>query len=114
MKPALVAMLSLVLLIPATLADEKPETGNDERKLGYSVGYQVGGDITRQGLSVDPEMVIRGVLDALAGSEPLMTEDEMKRALVKLQHEATAAAQESRENPPPQSTDTDTQSPDEK
>jgi FKBP-type peptidyl-prolyl cis-trans isomerase FklB len=91
-----VRRISLVLLVLSLLrgvafAGEAPEFANQKQKLGYSIGYQVGGDFRRQGLGIDPEMVVKGVLDALAGSEPLMTPDEMRQTLTELRRQAAAA-----------------------
>jgi FKBP-type peptidyl-prolyl cis-trans isomerase FklB len=76
---------------------QAPELVEDKQKLGYSVGYQVGGDFRRQGFSINPEMVIQGVLDALAGSEALMTAEEMRLSLAELQKKAVAAQQKRQE-----------------
>jgi FKBP-type peptidyl-prolyl cis-trans isomerase FklB len=84
-------VLALSLLRGASFAGEGPELGNEKQKLGYSIGYQVGDDFRRQGLQIDPERVVKGVLDALAGTEPLMTPDEMRQTLTELKRQAAAA-----------------------
>jgi hypothetical protein len=55
------------------------------------VGYQVGGDFRRLGLPIDAELVVRGVVDALTGSEPLMAPDEMRQTLADLKRQVAAA-----------------------
>ena len=57
----------------------------------------MGGDFRRQGLEIDPEMVVKGVLDALAGSDPLMTPEEMQQTLTEMKQQAAAAAKQQRE-----------------
>jgi len=79
------------LLWGASVAGELAEPGNEKQNLSYSVGYQVGGDFRRLGLPIDAELVVRGVVDALAGSEPLMTPDEMRQTLTELKQQAAAA-----------------------
>jgi len=59
---------------------------DDKVRLSYSVGYQVGGDFLRQGTDINPELLLKGVDDALAGNEPLMTPEEMRTTLVDLQN----------------------------
>jgi FKBP-type peptidyl-prolyl cis-trans isomerase FklB len=90
-------MLVLSLLPGASFAGEAVDLGDEKQKLSYSVGYQVGGDFRRQGLRIDPELVVKGVLDALAGSEPLMTPAEMQRTLTQLKQEAAATERRQRE-----------------
>jgi len=97
MRHALAATLSLSLLSTGALAGEEASLEREDQLLGYSIGYQVGGDFKRQGLRVNPEMVVRGVLDALAGSEPLMTEDEMRRTLIILERHAETAREQQRQ-----------------
>jgi FKBP-type peptidyl-prolyl cis-trans isomerase FklB len=76
---------ALALLAAAAAAAEPrgvPE-GEDAR-LGYSVGYQVGGDFRRSGVPLDAALVAEGIRDALAGSPPRLAADEMRRALTEL------------------------------
>ncbi len=91
MPNPLVLLPLVVFLACASTPDDGGALTNNREKLGYSVGYQVGGDFVRQGLRIDPELVIRGVEDALAGVDPLMTPDEMQRTLVELKKKATDA-----------------------
>jgi FKBP-type peptidyl-prolyl cis-trans isomerase FklB len=95
--PVVIAALCLALLPGVAGAAEAAGPEQEQEKVGYAVGYQVGGDFRRQGLSVNPEMVVRGVLDALAGSESLMTADEMRQSLVEVQREAEAARRREQE-----------------
>ena len=68
---------------------------NDERiKRSYSVGYQVGGDFSRQGMEINPEVLIKGIQDALSGTEPEMSEQEMRQTLVDLNKKVLALQKE--------------------
>ena len=74
----------------APAGDAQP-LADENARINYSVGYQVGGDFERQGVELDPEIVARGVADALTGAEPLMTPAEMNKELSALQQRVTAA-----------------------
>jgi FKBP-type peptidyl-prolyl cis-trans isomerase FklB len=82
---------------PATAA--KPATGlalkTAKEKASYALGMKVGGDLRRQGVgaAVDPAIVARGLKDALAGSKPMITEEEEKTALIQLQSQVIGAQQ---------------------
>jgi FKBP-type peptidyl-prolyl cis-trans isomerase FklB len=89
--------IGLSLLSGPSLAAEVPDLEDEKQKLSYSIGYQVGGDFRRQGLEIEPELVVKGVLDALAGSEPLMTPEEMRQALTELTQQLAATAKQQRE-----------------
>jgi FKBP-type peptidyl-prolyl cis-trans isomerase FklB len=97
MSCLLMSLLALGLLPGAASDGEKAQPQGEKERLSYSVGYQVGGDFRRQGLTVNPEMVIQGVLDALAGAEPRMTASEMRSTLADLQGQAAAARQRQRD-----------------
>ena len=92
----LLGLLSGLPLAGACTAEGGAPLASEREKMSYSVGYQVGGDFARQGLHIDPELVIRGVEDALAGADPAMTTEEMQRTLVDLKKKVVAAEEDQR------------------
>jgi FKBP-type peptidyl-prolyl cis-trans isomerase FklB len=96
MRRLLFSMSVSCLVCSVAGTTDRSQPVKEAETLGYSIGYQVGGDVRQQSLSVNPEMVIQGVLDALAGSEPLMTGEEMERVLIKMQRLAESAAERQR------------------
>jgi FKBP-type peptidyl-prolyl cis-trans isomerase FklB len=84
-------LFALSLLPGTSLAGDPPDRGDEKQRLSYSIGYQVGGDFRRLGLPIDPELVVQGVVDVLAGSEPRMTSDEMRQTLTELKRQTAAA-----------------------
>jgi FKBP-type peptidyl-prolyl cis-trans isomerase FklB len=67
---------------------------NENDRIGYSIGYQIGGDFRRQGVELRTDLVVKGIRDAVDGSNPLMTPEEMNRTLVELKRNFIAAQQE--------------------
>jgi FKBP-type peptidyl-prolyl cis-trans isomerase FklB len=82
--------LTTALLAPLCLAGEPPDLSSDTAKINYSVGYQIGSDFKLQGVEMQPETVVRGIQDALAGAEPLMTTEEMRTTMSELGNRITA------------------------
>jgi FKBP-type peptidyl-prolyl cis-trans isomerase FklB len=78
------------------LAGEKPECKDPEDQVGYSVGYQIGKDSKRQGIDLNPDLVGKGIQDALGGKEPLMTPQDMRETLVDLRKRVVAYEQKRR------------------
>lgn len=83
---------------PASTAKKAPATAKSasaltlktqKEKGSYALGMKIGGDLKKQGVNaaVDPAIAARGFKDALAGSKPLLTEDEERAALMQLQTE---------------------------
>lgn len=56
-----------------------------QEKESYAMGMNLGTGLHRQGMSLDPALVAKGMRDALAGNKTLMTEDEARAALQTLQ-----------------------------
>jgi len=63
-------------------------------KMNYCVGYQVGGDFKHQKLTVHPELLLKGIQDALKGHELLMNKAEMQQILVDMKKKIVASQQE--------------------
>jgi FKBP-type peptidyl-prolyl cis-trans isomerase FklB len=62
----------------------------DKEKSSYAIGISIGKSLQREGLDVDPAIVVRGMNDTLGGGKLLLTEDEEKAALTTLQAAARA------------------------
>ena len=89
-----VALLaSLIFLWPGKLSAQEagraPETVQE--KESYSIGYQVGASMVKDGVEVDFDILIQGLRDAVDGSEPSLTDEEMKSLIVDLRKRAQEA-----------------------
>lgn len=87
---AMLAIPLLGLLSWTCLAAEPAKLETENEKINYSVGYQVGGDFKRQGVTMDAESVIKGIEDALSGGMPLMDSKERQAALMELKRKVNA------------------------
>lgn len=57
-------------------------------KASYAMGMNLGTQLHRQGMTLDPALVARGMKDALAGGKTALTEEEARAAVIQLQTEA--------------------------
>ncbi|MGB7971555.1 MAG: FKBP-type peptidyl-prolyl cis-trans isomerase [Candidatus Deferrimicrobiaceae bacterium] len=89
-KIAVHVVLVFVFLSGVCLAGDKPEIKDEKGKINYSIGYQIGGDFKRQGIDLDPDLIVKGIQDALSESKPLMTPQEMRKTLVDLKTKIVA------------------------
>ncbi|OEU54387.1 MAG: peptidylprolyl isomerase [Desulfuromonadales bacterium C00003096] len=85
MKNALLALACLGLLAPTACAQEHPPVQSEQHKISYSLGYNIGRDFSQKQLDVDPDVLMRGMRDALSGSTTALSEDEMRQAMMDLQ-----------------------------
>jgi FKBP-type peptidyl-prolyl cis-trans isomerase len=65
-------------------------------KASYAIGMSIGDTIRRGGVEVDPNILLQGLKDVLAG-KPLLTPEEAHAALVELQKQAAAKQAEKRQ-----------------
>lgn len=54
-------------------------------KASYAIGMNMGQGLRKNSVDVDPNIIVRGFKDALAGGKTLLTDDEAKAALMALQ-----------------------------
>ena len=81
---ALLAAPVLGLWCGICSAAEPAKLETENEKINYSVGYQLGGDFKRQGITMDAESVVKGIEDALSGAEPLMDSKARNATLMEL------------------------------
>lgn len=79
----LVTLFLIVIgLISNLHAQQKQEVFQDENsKLNYSVGYQIGSDFKQQEFEVQPEAVLKGIQDAMSDADSLMSRQEMQQTM---------------------------------
>ena len=90
MKCLLTVIVILVFSTVNGLAGESVDLTAEKDMTSYSIGYQVGGDFMRQGVEVRPEMLLKGIQDALTGQQPAMSPIEMHQTLVDLQDKVSS------------------------
>ena len=62
----------------------------DKDKLSYAIGMNVGKGLHRDGVDVDPNVLLRGLKDAMAGGPTLLTDEEARASIVQLQGQLRA------------------------
>lgn len=70
---------------PAQEDVPKLETIND--KAGYAIGFNIGKDLKRQGLALDPQTIAKGIAAALEGKESVFTDKEVQEVFTALREQ---------------------------
>jgi FKBP-type peptidyl-prolyl cis-trans isomerase FklB len=73
--------------VPLTLKTQKD-------KFSYALGMKMGANLHKQSVAVDPNILARGLKDALAGGKTLLTEEEAQAAITNVQKELQKQQQE--------------------
>ena len=84
MRSGFAAVLAVVLLPGIGSSEEKPAIDAPANRAGYSLGYQIGGDLKRQDAEIDAAALLRGLRDGLQGTDPSLPPEEMNAILVGL------------------------------
>lgn len=73
---------------PAAAQSDNSPFKTDKEKASYALGMNIGSTFLRQSVDVDPNILVQGLKDEMAGGgKTLMTEDEARATLMKLQGE---------------------------
>ena len=94
MKLQLVAVLGFVLLVSQVSAEEKPVLKDQKDKVSYSIGMDIGNNLKKQAIDVNPDALVYGIKDALSGGKALITEQEVKDTLMAFQKEMASKQSE--------------------
>jgi len=90
-----IAALALALLGCQAAGDKKVKLETQKDKLSYSIGLNVGHNLNRDSIAINPEAFIQGVLDAAKDSAArLMTEGQVRDCITTYQTEARAKLEE--------------------
>ena len=98
MKHFVKVLVGTALLFSGCASDQKPQLKDENDRVNYSLGHQIGGDFKRQGVEVRPALVVKGIQDALSGAEPSMTQKEMDETLRDLKRRIVTAQREERKH----------------
>lgn len=93
-----VTIIFACLLTFAVFAEEKPfELKDSKDKASYSIGLNIGSNLKRQNVDLNPDAMIAGMKDAMSGKKPLLNDQEVREAMMGLekdmQQKQAAAAQ---------------------
>jgi FKBP-type peptidyl-prolyl cis-trans isomerase FklB len=67
---------------PLTLTTQKD-------KVSYAIGMNIGQSMKKDSLDINPDILLRGLKDAMSGGKLLMTDDEVKATMTELRTEVT-------------------------
>jgi FKBP-type peptidyl-prolyl cis-trans isomerase FklB len=85
MKYLVCALFALTCLPTLSSAQGAPDLTTPEARASYSLGHKIGSDFKAQQIVVDPDLLVRGLKDALNDKTPALTEEQRREALGALQ-----------------------------
>lgn len=82
-----ITLVTAMLAAMAAAGQDTPALKSQKDKISYALGVDLGNQLRKQSIDVDPALFGQGLKDALSGSKALMTEDQVKAAVSELQAE---------------------------
>lgn len=66
-------------------ATESQEFQSLEERVSYAIGLNIGRNLQREGIEVDPALLAEGIRDVLSGADPKLTDEQIDAALTEYQ-----------------------------
>jgi FKBP-type peptidyl-prolyl cis-trans isomerase FklB len=80
MKHLILIFAVLSLLLPVFGEEKSPQLKDQNDKVSYSIGVNIGMNLSKAKVSVNPEILAAGIKDAIAG-KPQLTEEQRKEVM---------------------------------
>lgn len=77
----LIAVLGIMLLANAAFAEEKVVLKTERDKISYGIGMDIGENMKKQSIDVDPDLLAQGIKDVFSGGKLMMTEEEFHNTM---------------------------------
>ena len=88
MKRFIFIFVTFSLVLPLFGQEKSPQLKDQKDKVSYSLGLNIGFNLSRQNISVNPDALTAGIKDAIAG-KPQLTTDQVKETMAAFEKEMT-------------------------
>ncbi len=80
-----IALGTAMLAAVSAAGQDAPALQSRKDKISYALGVDLGNQLRKQSIDVDPALLGQGLKDALSGGKALMTEEQVRAAVSELQ-----------------------------
>ena len=84
------ALCGAIALSGAAFAADAPGLNGEKEKLSYSIGMNLGGNLKRESVEVDQELLVKGFKDSYEGGKTILSEEEARKTLADYQKKLMA------------------------
>jgi len=84
---SLTVLLAIFLIVNFGFAEEDAVLKTEKDKLSYAIGMNIGNNLKKQSLELNPEIVSQGIRDSLIDGKTLMTEQEYRDTMTAFERE---------------------------
>src|SRR6266511_559383 len=89
MKRFILIYAAFLLTLPLFAQEKSPPLKDQKDKVSYSIGLNIGSNLARQNVEINPDSLIAGVRDGIAG-KPQLTQDQVKEVMTALEKDMQA------------------------
>src|SRR5438876_1918416 len=84
MKHFILIVSASLLALPLFGQEKSPQLKDQKDKVSYSIGMNIGFNLSRQKVDINPDILAAGIKDAIAG-KPQLTSDQVKDVMAQLE-----------------------------
>lgn len=81
MKLGWIVVLSIFLMTSQVFAEEQTSLKSQKDKVSYIIGVDIGSNLKSRLIDIDPELLMKGLKDGLAGNKPLLSDTEIHETM---------------------------------
>src|SRR6266446_4502384 len=89
MKKFIVIVSASLLALPLLGQEKSPQLKDQKDKVSYSIGMNIGFNLSRQKVDVNPDILAAGIKDSLAG-KPQLTPEQVKEVMAQFEKDMEA------------------------
>ena len=84
MKHFIVVVSASLLVLPLFGQEKSPQLKDQKDKVSYSIGMNIGFNLSKQKVDINPDILAAGIKDSIAG-KPLLTQDQVKDVMAQFE-----------------------------
>src|SRR5205085_9271733 len=89
MKRFILIIIASLIAFPLFGQEKSPQLKDQKDKVSYSIGMNIGFNLSRQKVDVNPDILAAGIKDSLAG-KPQLTPDQVKEVMAQFEKDMEA------------------------
>jgi len=94
MKYRWIIILGLLIFSSQAVGQEKDAPKSPKDKVSYVIGMDIGTNLKKQGIDINPDLVLKGIKDGFSGNKPLLSEKEMNDTVAAFEKEMKSKQEE--------------------
>ena len=87
MRSVIIAVLCVFVIAGVAYAEDQLPLKTQEEKISYIIGTDIGNNFKKQGIDIDPDILIKGLKDSLGGNKLLLNEKEISDIMTAFKQE---------------------------